>query len=172
MGLFGFGKKKEPIGDQKKEPDQQNETEKSGFGPFYMENGIWMYNPDAKQKVAPAEPKIKVKITRGSDKSVWSESIEAFLARNDDAILVKLESSPEEKANCSTGNRCYVREDDDHPGVYYVTCGGKIVGRLPESCIAYAKENDTRPEFLIGIIKEVEYGAQKSDDIVTVYIAT
>ena len=64
MGLFGFGKKKEPVVEQKKEPDQQNETEKSGIGSFYMENGIWMYNPDAKQKVEPAEPKIKVKITR------------------------------------------------------------------------------------------------------------
>jgi len=172
MALFGFKKKKEPVSEPKKEPEQPKEEIKADFGPFYMKNGMWMYDPDLKPKVQPEKPKIKVKITRGSDNSVWSEPVEAFLARNDDAILVRLESSPEEKANCKVGNRCYVREDDDNPGIYYVTCGGKRVGRLPESCITYAEENDTKPEFLIGIIKEIEYGAKKSDDIVIVYIAT
>lgn len=169
MALFGFGKKKRTQPTQHIIEKQENKPAQQSGQTFSLVNGVWTYNPEAKPETKPSG--IKVKISTSSNK-IWSESIEKFLARNDDAKLVRLDGHPEAEAKYSVENRCYFDRDNDDDSICYVTIGGKRIGMLPESAFVYARENEIEPEFLVGIVAQIEYGADQAHDVISIYIAS
>lgn len=105
----------------------------------------------------------KVKISLGPVK-VRKENLDKWLARNDDAILVKLIGHPAPSAPCSVGHLCRIEESDDGQG-YDVFIGDHLIGRLPDEAIAFAQQVDYSPDCLIAIVGKVE------NDDVFIYIA-
>lgn len=166
MALFGFGKKKPP----EPEPKKEQSTVSSSINQFSISS---KYSPEDLYKMITnpsAGSSAKVTIKTGSGK-IWSESIDAFLARNPDAKLVKLTGKPEDLADYQVCNRCSIEQDDEDDEKYNVLVGDCIIGRLPSSAITYAEKHDVSPEFLVCIIAEVEYDIEKERDIISVYIA-
>lgn len=160
MGLFS--KKKQPAPPPAPEPVRADVPANQQF---YQENGLWKINPNYKPEATASE---SPKVTGGN---TWSEDLDHFLARKDDAKKVKLTGKPEDFAFYEVGNRCKVEEDFDHEGKYNVLCGGIIIGRLPSAAVSYAEENDCPPDDLDVIIAEVEYDIEKDRDIITVYVS-
>ena len=110
----------------------------------------------------------KIKISTGS-KKVRLEDLSKWLGRNRDAILVKLEGRPVDFTKYRVGHICSIEENDE--GQYNVLVGNHVIGQLPEEAIAFAKQFDYSPEFLIAIVGKIEYGASSSDDEIFIYIA-
>lgn len=100
----------------------------------------------------------------------YQDTIGKFLARNQDAKLVKLIGKPEELAFYNKGEKCEIEHDldTDH---YLVMCDGSSIGRLPASAITYAEKHDIEPDMLEVIIAEIDYDADKDRDIISVYIS-
>ena len=167
MGLFGFGKKKEQQpASPKVEPKPEPETVPADVTPdqqFYTVNGMWLVNPNY-------DPSARAAVEAKDNPGVYTEDVEKFLARNDDAKLVKLTGKPDDLASYEVGCRCHVEEDIEKEK-YAVTCDGDVIGYLPSSAITYAEKHETDPECLDVIIAEVEYDYDKERDIISVYIA-
>lgn len=105
----------------------------------------------------------KVKMTTGSEK-VRMDSLDKWLARNRDAILVKLEGDPDPSLNYKPGHITSIEEDDD--GQHYnVFVGKHFVGQLPQEAITFSEQVDMSPPFMVSIVGKVE------DGIVFIYIA-
>lgn len=98
---------------------------------------------------------IKVKISIGSQ-NVRLESLDKFLGRNDDAILVKLKGTADATMKYKPGHLCRIEEDDDDDQRYCVFVGKHYVGELPEEAIAFAKQVDSSPDCLVSIVGKVE----------------
>lgn len=105
----------------------------------------------------------KIKMTTGPSK-VRLDSLEKFLGRNDDAILVKLEGEPDPSMNYKPGHVTRIEEDDNGHD-YNVFVGSHFVGQLPEDAIAFANQVDMSPEFMVSIVGKFEDGS------VFIYIA-
>ena len=161
MGLFGFGKKKEPAQAQK-----QDQTQNDKYSVNNLMDQFGIHNMTQEQ----LQNSIKETAAKNTSK-VWSESVDNFLARNDNAKLVKLTGKPDDLAFYNVGNRCHVEQDFENEEKYDVTCGGVTIGRLPASAITYAEEHYLDPEHLAVIIAEVEYDIEKDRDIISVYIS-
>ena len=163
MGLFGFGKKKDT---QPAPAPKQDQTQNNKFSSSNLMNQFGIHNMTQEQ----LQNSIKETAAKNTSK-VWSESVDNFLARNDNAKLVKLTGKPDDLAFYEVGNRCHVEQDFENEEKYDVTCGGVTIGRLPASAIAYAEAHDLDPEHLAVIIAEVEYDIEKGRDIISVYIS-
>lgn len=161
MGLFGFGKKKEPA-----QAPKQDQTQNDKYSVNNLMNQFGIHNMTQEQ----LQNSIKETASKNISK-VWSESVDNFLARNDNAKLVKLTGKPDDLAFYEVGNRCHVEQDFENEEKYDVTCGGVTIGRLPTSAITYAEKYDLDPEDLSVIIAEVEYDIEKDRDIISVYIS-
>ena len=104
----------------------------------------------------------KVKTSMGSAK-VRLDSLEKFLLRNDDAILVKLEGPHDPSMVYKPGHVCRIEEDSDNK--YSVFVGNHMIGYLPEDAITFAKQVDLIPEALVSMVGKVE------DNSIFIYIA-
>ena len=109
--------------------------------------------------------------TESYSRKVWSESLENFLARNENAKLIKLTGKAEDFAFYEIGNRCHIVPDEDDNERYIVLCGDDMIGRLPSSAITYARKNDCEPEDLAVIVADIDYDIEKDRDIISVYIS-
>ena len=165
MALFGFGKKKEPAPAPKPEP-KPVEIKGKPDQQFVIVDGQWYANPNYDPNAANEAKKDGPAIT-----SFWTESVDNFLARNDNAKLVKLTGKQEDLSFYSVGSRCKVEQDIDDPDKYNVTCDGSVIGRLPAAGITYAEKYDMDPVDLAVIVAEVDYDMEKDRDIISVYIS-
>lgn len=111
----------------------------------------------------------KIKISNGSNK-VRLDDLGKWLGRNRDAVLVKLEGHPVDFTKYRVGHICTIEVDDDGQK-YNVFIGNHLIGQLPEEAIAFAKQIDYSPEFLIAIVGKIEYGASADTDEIFIYIA-
>ena len=161
MGLFGFGKKKNQPSTAPKQEPAPDFQQPSGNGTLKLVNGSWTYVTETDAPHPSARPV----------SSVWSETVDAFLARSPEAKLFKLTGRPDDLASYEVGNRCHVEEDDEADGKYNVTIDGIIIGRLPSSAVSFAEKIESLPEDLSVIIAEIEYDMDKDRDIISVYIA-
>ena len=92
------------------------------------------------------------------------EDLNKWLGRNDDAVLVKLDGTPDPSFKCCVGHLCRIVKYNNNPACYaYV--GNHFIGQLPDEAFAFADRIDSSPEFLISIVGKVE------DDNVFIYIA-
>ena len=107
---------------------------------------------------------LKVKISIGPTK-VRLDSLDKFLARNDDAILVKLEGPHDPSMNYKPGHVCRIEESDNDDQKYIVFVGSHMIGYLPDEAITFAKQIDYIPEALVSMVGKVE------DDAIYIYIA-
>ena len=105
----------------------------------------------------------KVKMSMGSEK-VRLDSLEKFLGRNRDAVLVRLEGPHDPSMVYKPGHVCRIEKDDDGQK-YAVFVGKHMVGYLPDEGVAFAKQVDSIPEALVSMIGKVE------EDIIFIYIA-
>lgn len=106
----------------------------------------------------------KIKISMGSDK-VRIDSVEKFLGRNRDAILVKLEGPHDSSMLYKPGHVCRIEEDDDDNQKYIVFVGKHMIGYLPDEAIVFSQQVNSVPFALVSIVGKVE-----GDDIY-IYIA-
>ena len=104
----------------------------------------------------------KIKMSMGSDR-VRLDSLEKFLGRNRDAILVRLEGPRDPSMSYKPGHVCRIEEGDGQE--YYVFVGKHMIGRLPAEAISFAEQVESSPEFLVSIVGKVE------DDSISIYIA-
>lgn len=104
----------------------------------------------------------KAKVSTGSER-VRLDSLDKFLARNDDAILVRLEGTRDMSMQYKPGHVCRIEEDGN--GEYFVLVGSHMIGRLPAEAVSYAEQIDSSPEFMVSIVGKVE------DDSISIYIA-
>ena len=111
----------------------------------------------------------KIKYSIGSEK-VRLESLDKWLGRNDDAILVKLKGPRDDFDKLKVGHICRIEEADEDQQ-YNVFVGKHMIGLLPDEAIAFAGSVDSSPEFLVAIVGKIEYGADKSCDEIYIYIA-
>lgn len=107
---------------------------------------------------------MKIKLTTVSDRT-RIESVEKYLARNSDAILVKLEGTADPSMTYRPGHVCGIEADDENDQQYNVYVGRHMIGYFPEEAIAFAKQVDETPEILPTIVGKVD------DDGIYVYIA-
>ena len=105
----------------------------------------------------------KVKISMGSER-VRLDSVEKFLGRNRDAILIKLEGSRDPSMIYKPGHVCRIGEDDSEQK-YIVFVGSHMIGYLPQEGISFAHQVDSIPEALVSMVGKVE------DDSIFIYIA-
>lgn len=104
---------------------------------------------------------MNIKITSGSER-VRIDSLEKFLVRNPDAILVKLEGVPDQSMDYKPGHLTRIEETDDG---YPVFVGKHFIGNLPQEAISFAKQADMVPEFLVSMVGKYEDGS------VSIYVA-
>ena len=109
-----------------------------------------------------------IKISTGS-KSVRIESVDKFLIRNPDAMLVKLEGDPDPSMKYKPGHLCEI--DDDGSNKYNVFVGNHFIGYLPPEAIAFAESIDSSPAFLLAMVGEVEHDDNMNTDKISIYIA-
>ena len=96
-----------------------------------------------------------IKISTGSGR-VRLDSVDKFLGRNRDAVLVKLEETPALSFECKPGHITSIeREDDQHFNVFV---GKHYIGQLPEEAISFANSIEAAPEFMVSIVGKVEDG--------------
>ena len=98
---------------------------------------------------------IKVKFSTTSDRTKV-ESVEKYLGRNPDAILVKLDGQADPSMAYKPGHICGMEETDQGINVYV---GKHLIGQLPAEAIAFANEVDIHPCLLPAIVGKVEDGA-------------
>lgn len=91
------------------------------------------------------------------------ESIEKYLSRNRDAILVRLIGKPDPSMVYKPGHVCGMEEDGQAINVYV---GKHLIGQLPDDAIAFAKEVDMDPCLLPAIVGKIE-----SDGSIYIYVA-
>lgn len=103
----------------------------------------------------------KIKFSSGSEK-VRLDSLEKFLGRNPDAILVKLGNPADTSLTYKPGHVCRIEEDENK---YYVFVGKHLIGQLPDEAIAFAEQFGYGPQFLVSIVGKVE------DDGIYIYLA-
>lgn len=168
MAIFGFGKKKNV---EKSFPQHEPEKTDSNSNLFSLVNGEIVLNHQNVSEEQTSERLTNVKTESSSRYEIYSEDLDKFLARNDNAKLVKLTGKPEEFADYAVGYRCQIEEDDESDDKYNVICGGSIIGRLPASAISYAQKHDILPDCLVAIIADVDYDFEKDRDIISIYIA-
>lgn len=120
---------------------------------------------------APSHDVFTSPVSSSSHAKVWSETVDNFLARNQNAKLVKLAGKPEEFAYCEVGNHCHVYMDEDDEERFCVFCGDDMIGRLPVSAINYAEHNDCSPEDLSVIVSSIDYDVDKDRYYISVYIS-
>ena len=106
----------------------------------------------------------KIKISTVSDR-VRLDSVDKFLGRNRDAILVKLEGPHDSSMLYKPGHVCRIEEDDDDNQKYIVFVGKHMIGYLPDEAISFARQVDLIPETLVSIVGKVE------DNDIYIYIA-
>lgn len=106
--------------------------------------------------------KIKVKVSMGPE-NVRRDSLEKFLGRNDDTILVKLEGPHDSSMVYKPGHVCRI-EEGDNDQQYIVFVGKHMIGYLPDDAITFAKKIDLIPEALLAMVGKVE------DDDIFIYI--
>ena len=102
------------------------------------------------------------KISTGSGK-VRLDSLDKFLARNRDAILVRLEGPRDPSMVYKPGHICTIEGDES--GEYYVFVGKHMIGRFPAEGIEFAEQVESSPEYLVSIVGKVE------EDSISIYIA-
>ena len=105
----------------------------------------------------------KVKISTGSMR-VRLDSVEKFLSRNRDAILIKLDGPHDSSMEYKPGHVCRIEENDNNEK-YSVFVGNHMIGYLPDEAIAFAKQVDSIPEALVSMVGKVE------EDYIYIYIA-
>ena len=96
----------------------------------------------------------KIRISTGSGK-VRLEDVNKFLGRNHDAVLVKLEDSPDPSMTYKPGHICEIEEDEDQ---YSVFVGKHYIGKLPDEAVAFAASVESDPDCLVAMIGKVENG--------------
>lgn len=102
-----------------------------------------------------------IKILTGSDR-VRLDSLDKFLGRNRDAILVKLEGHPDPSMTYKPGHVCNIVEDNQK---YYVFVGKHLIGMLPDEAVAFAEQVDSSPDCLVAMVGKVE------EDEISIYVA-
>ena len=107
----------------------------------------------------------KIKITTGSDK-VRIDDLKKFLARNDDAMLVKLEGPHDPSMTYKPGHVCRIEEDDENDQQYNVFVGKHYIGYLPDEALTFADQIDYTPDCFVSIV-----GKTEGDDIY-IYVAS
>lgn len=96
----------------------------------------------------------KVKITTGSER-VRLDDLNKWLARNRDAILVKLDGPSDPSMVYKPGHVCRFEEEN---GKYNTFVGHHPIGQLPDEAISFAEQIDMSPEFMVSIVGKVENG--------------
>ena len=91
------------------------------------------------------------------------EDLNKWLAKNRDAILIKLIGDRDPSGVCSVGHLCRIEKCDDSTYIAFV--GSHSIGQLPDKAVAFAESVDSSPEYLVSIVGKVE------DDDVFIYIA-
>ena len=109
-------------------------------------------------------PEGKVKISVGPER-VRLDSVEKFLVRNDDAVLVKLQGPCDPSMIYKPGHVCRIEESDNNDQKYIVFVGSHMIGYLPDEAVSFAEQVDSIPEALVSIVAKVE------DDGIYIYIA-
>ena len=104
-----------------------------------------------------------VKISTTSDRT-RIEDVNKYLARNRDAILVKLDGYPDISMTYKPGHVCGIEEGDQ--GGYNVFVGKHLIGQLPVEAIKFANEVDMDPCLLPAIVGKVE-----NDGTIYIYVA-
>ena len=97
----------------------------------------------------------KIKITTGPLET-RKEDLNKWLARNSDAVLVKLAGNIVPFSRCSSGHLCRIEEDDSKK--YSVFVGNHLIGYLPDEAIRFAEKVDSSPDFLVSIVWKIENG--------------
>jgi len=106
---------------------------------------------------------MKVSFSTRSDRT-RIEDLGKYLARNRDAILVKLEGDPDPSMAYRPGHVCGIEEDD--PGVFNVYVGSHLIGQLPNEAIKFAESVEIDPALMPAIVGKVE-----SDGSIYIYVA-
>lgn len=109
-----------------------------------------------------------IKISTGS-KRVRIESVDKFLNRNHDAMLVKLEGDPDPSIKYKPGHLCEI--NDDGSNKYNVFVGSHFIGYLPPEAIAFAESIESSPAFLVAMVGKVEHDDNTDTDKISIYIA-
>jgi hypothetical protein len=156
MGIFGFGKKNKEQEKKSIQPAPAQPKTISSSIPSAIEMAKIL-------KEGPSKPAPVINIR--------SEDIDHFLARNNEAKLVKLIGKPEDLADYAVGNKCDIEQDIENDEKYNVLIADFVIGRLPASAISFAEDNDCDPEDLDVIVAEVDYDLEKDCDIISVYVA-
>ena len=105
---------------------------------------------------------MKISISTRSDRT-RIEDLEKYLARNRDAILVKLEGDPDPSMKYRPGHVCGIEEDDS--GVFNVYVGNHLIGQLPNEAITFAESVDIDPAFMPAVVGKVD-----PDGFVYIYV--
>lgn len=105
---------------------------------------------------------VKISFSTVSDRT-RIESLDKFLARNRDALLVKLDGHADESIVYKPGHVCGMKQDENGNCNVYV--GSHMIGQLPDEAISYANEAGCLPELLDAIVGIVE------NDGIFIYIA-
>ena len=106
----------------------------------------------------------KFKMTMGPER-VRLDSLEKFLGRNHDAILVKLTGPHDTSMNYKPGHVCRIEEDDEDKQKFNVFVGKHFIGQLPEEAINFADLVGSFPAFLVSMVGKVE------NDEIYIYVA-
>lgn len=100
----------------------------------------------------------------------YQDKLARFLSRNPGAKPYKLTGKPDDDyLGVSVGDICTVDHDLEHDR-YDVVSYGSVIGRLPASALAFAKEQECDPEDLTVYVASVEYDFDKDRDIISVYL--
>lgn len=102
----------------------------------------------------------ELSMSMGSER-VRKDDLAKWLGRNNDAILVKLKGH-HNWPGCKPGHICKITEGQEG---YDVFVGSHCIGQLPDEAIAFARQIDYSPEFMISIV-----GKTENDDIF-IYVA-
>lgn len=99
----------------------------------------------------------RLKMTSGPSR-VRKDSVEKYLGRNDDAILVKLNGVPDQSMDYKPGHVCRIEEDDEDSQLFNVFVGNHYLGSLPEEALEFSRKVDMYPPFFPSIVGKVEDG--------------
>ena len=106
---------------------------------------------------------IKFKLSTKSERT-RIESVEKYLVRNPDAILVKLDGAADMSMVYKPGHVCGIEEGDQSK--YNVFVGSHLIGQLPDEAVSFANEVDMDPCLLPTIVGKVE-----DDGSIYIYVA-
>jgi len=106
----------------------------------------------------------KVKMSMVSER-VRLDSVEKFLGRNPDAIMVKLQGPCDPSMVYKPGHVCRIEESDNNDQKYIVFVGSHMIGYLPDEAVSFAEQVDLIPEALVSMVAKVE------ENTICIYIA-